>query len=176
MEWEIRDSVYEFECPWFKIRKDKVKLPTGLEVPDFYIQETSDWVNVIAITTEGEFIIEEQYRHGLGKVVYEICAGVVEKGESPLDAAKRELKEETGYGNGVWSQIGVYSPDSNRQTNLSYSFLAKGVSVVGNPHQEETENIKVHLLSESEVKDLLVSGRIVEGVMAAPLWRFLATK
>ena len=66
MEWEIRDSVYEFECPWFKIRKDKVKLPTGLEVPDFYIQETSDWVNVIAITTEGEFIIEEQYRHGLG--------------------------------------------------------------------------------------------------------------
>ena len=52
-------------------------------VPDFYITEAPDWVNVIAITKEGEFIVEEQYRHGVQKVYFELCAGMVDEGETP---------------------------------------------------------------------------------------------
>ena len=59
-------------------------MPKGVELDDFYILEYPDWINVIAITEEGDFVLERQYRHGTQTVEYEICAGVIEKGEEPL--------------------------------------------------------------------------------------------
>ena len=68
-------------------------MPSGVEMEDYYVLEYPDWINVLAITTEGKFVIERQYRHGTQSVDYEICAGTLEKGEDPLEAAKRELLE-----------------------------------------------------------------------------------
>lgn len=75
-------------------------LPNGVVVPDFYVTESSDWVNVIAITTVGMFIIEEQYRPGIQNVCFELCAGMVDESETPIAVAKRELLEETGFSGG----------------------------------------------------------------------------
>lgn len=97
-KWEVLEREYLFRRPWLTARKDVVKLPNGNIIPEFYVLEYPDWVNVIAITTDEKFVMIRQYRHGLGETRYELCAGVVDPGEDPLTAAKRELYEETGYG------------------------------------------------------------------------------
>ena len=90
-KWEIIESEYLIRRPWLTARRDRVKLPTGVEIPEYYILEYPDWVNVIAITKEGKFVLVRQYRHGIKETRYEICAGVCETGEEPLLSAQREL-------------------------------------------------------------------------------------
>lgn len=151
-------------------------MPNGITIPDFYITEAPDWVNVIAITKEGKFIIEEQYRHGIQKVCFELCAGMVDEGETPMEAAKRELLEETGYSGDNWTSFGMSVPDASGSNIKCYHFLATGVERVQTPNPEKTEDIKIHLLTEQELKQIMLDGRIVEAVMLAPLWRYYANK
>lgn len=173
--WKIVESEYLFNRPWLTVRRDKVELPDGRTNDEFYVLEYPDWVNVIAITRDGEFVMERQYRHGIGLTCYEICAGVIEKGETPLDAAKRELLEETGYGNGQWKEIMTISGNSSTTNNYTHCFVATGVEKIGTQHLDHTEDISVHLLSPQEVEALLENNLISQALMAAPLWRYFCT-
>lgn len=174
--WEIIDSEYAFKCPWINVRRDRVRMPTGVEIPDFYVSELPDWVNVIAITKDGRFVIEEQYRHGIQRVCFELCAGDVDRGEEPLAAARRELLEETGYSGGAWTYLGAFAPNASGADNICHSFLAEGVEKMADQHLEKTEDISVRLISEKEMMKLLQNDQIPEGVMAAPLWKYFANK
>ena len=69
-KWEIIESEYLIRRPWLTARRDRVKLPTGVEIPEYYILEYPDWVNVIAITKEGKFVLVRQYRHGIKETRY----------------------------------------------------------------------------------------------------------
>ena len=89
-KWEIIESEYLIRRPWLTARRDRVKLPTGVEIPEYYILEYPDWVNVIAITKEGKFVFIDQYRHGLGETNYEIPAGVAEPDDASMLAAAQE--------------------------------------------------------------------------------------
>lgn len=169
--WEILSSEYLLESKWINVRKDKVRMPKGVELDDFYILEYPDWINVIAITEEGDFVLERQYRNGTQTVEYEICAGVIEKGEEPLTAAQRELYEETGFGGGEWSLYCVTAPNPAAMTNRNYTFLAKGVKQISSQHLERTEDIDVIVVSREEVKQILKDGKMMQGIMQAPLWR-----
>lgn len=151
-------------------------MPSGLEIPDFYVEELPDWVNVIAITRDGEFLLEEQYRHGIGRVCFELCAGVVEKGETPIEAAKRELLEETGYVSDEWVDYGCYAPNTSGCNNCCYTFIATNIEKVAEQSLDKTEVITIHLLKKEEIKGMMLDGRIAEAVMSAPLWRFFANK
>ncbi len=173
-KWKIIKSEYLFRRPWLTVRRDCVELPDGRQNPEFYVMEYPDWVNVIALTEDGKFVMERQYRHGLGKTCFEIPAGVIEKGETPLEAAKRELMEETGYGDGEWSKILTVSGNSSTTNNLSHCFVAKGVKKIGSQHLDSTEDLQIVLMDEAEVKDLMVNDQIRQSLMAAPLWKFFA--
>lgn len=173
-KWEVLDSEYLFRRPWLTVRRDKCLLPTGVVHDEYYILEYPTWVNVIAITKEGKFVMVEQYRHGLREVFTELVAGVVEEGEDPLDGAKRELFEETGYGNGTWELHTVLSANPGSQSNLSYSFIARDVELIGTQHLDKTEDIAVHLLSREEVYAMLANDEMKQALMAAPLWKFFA--
>ena len=175
-KWEILSTEYLIRRPWLTARRDHVKLPTGVENPEFYVLEYPDWVNVIAITKEGEFVMIRQYRHGLGETRYELCAGVSEEGEDPVESARRELYEETGYGGGEWQPWMTISANPSTTNNLTYCFLAIGVELMSTQHLDETEDITVHLLTEAEVKELLVNDEIRQSLMAAPLWKYFASK
>lgn len=175
MKWKVLDSSYPFRCKWLTVRKDHVRMPSGHEMDDFYVLEYPDWVNVIAITSDGLFVIEEQYRHGLQRINYELCAGCVDCDETPLMAAQRELLEETGYSGGTWSEFMVSSPNPNSMNNLCHTFLAVGVHKTQAPMLENSEDIIVHALSRDEVIKLLNNSSIIEGIMQAPLWKYLNT-
>ena len=140
--WKTVSSKYLFRRPWLTVRHEEVELPDRRRIPDYYILEYPEWVNMIAITANGQFIFVHQYRHGLRQSFYEIPAGVCEKSDhSPMDAAKRELQEETGFGGGEWTEFMTLSANPASQT-------------------------------PDEVLELLLNGKIVQALMAAPLWKY----
>lgn len=174
--WRVLDREYIIKRPWLTARRDKVELPDGRIIEEYYVLEYPDWVNVIAITKDGQFVMERQYRHGLGVHSTELPCGVMEKGEDPLEAAKRELLEETGYGNGEWTKLMVIAPNPGSQNNLTHCFLAVGVEKIAEQSLDDTEELTVHLMSEAEVKSLLENNQICQALMVAPLWRYFSDK
>ncbi len=175
-KWKILKSEYLFRRPWLTARRDCVQLPSGVINDEYYILEYPAWVNVIARTTAGEFVFIRQYRHGLEQTCFELVAGVVDATDaSPEEAAKRELYEETGYGGGEWRLLTVLSANASAMNNLSYCYMAEGVSKISEQHLEPTEDIDVHLLSAEEVRGLLERDEIKQALMAAPLWKYFAT-
>jgi len=171
-KWTVVSTEYLIRRPWLTARRDVVRLPDGRINPEYYILEYPDWVNVIAITEDGQVVMERQYRHGLGKTCFELPCGVIEKGETPLEAAKRELLEETGYAGGEWKQWMVLSPNPSTSTNLTYSFVATGVKKVAGQSLDATEDIQVSLQSVEFVKELLKDNQILQALMAAPMFKY----
>ena len=117
-----------------------------------------------------------QYRHGIGRTGTEIVAGVCEEGEQPVDAARRELMEETGYGGGTWREIMTVSANTSTMNNICHCFIATGVELAGSQHLDRTEDIEVLLMAENDVLALLKEGGILQSLMAAPLWKHFYEK
>lgn len=176
MLWSIKDSKSVIKRPWLDVRCDTVQLPNGNVYDEFYVLHYPTWINVIAITEDGQYILERQYRHGIGKMSTEICAGCVEEGEDPMVAAKRELLEETGYAGGEWTELMVTSPNATNMDNQCHSYLAKGVKLVSGQNLDETEDIRVFLCSREEVFQMLQNGEFKQALMIAPLWKHFATQ
>ena len=170
--YKVLSSEYLSQRPWYTVRQDCVELPTGVVVPEWYVFEFPDWVNVIAITREGEFVMINQYRHAAGETRYELVAGCCEEGETPEESARRELLEESGYGGGQWSQFMVTSANPSNHNNRVYTFLAVGVESLQEQQTEEGEDIEVHLFSREEVEALLADDEIMQCLHAAPLWKY----
>lgn len=154
-KWKVLTSEYLARKPWFTVRHESLELPDGRRIPDYYVLEYPDWINVIAITRDGRFVFVDQYRHGLGETSYETPAGVSEPSDgSMLAAAQRELAEETGYGGGEWRLLMTVSANPSTHSNLTHCFLATGVEKIGEQHLDPTEDLRVHLLTRAEVLEL----------------------
>ena len=175
MSYKILSSEYLFKRPWLTARRDKVQLPDGRINPEYYVLEYPTWINVTAITKDGQMVLVRQYRHGLQRTNFEIVAGCMEEGEQPIDAAKRELMEETGFGGGEWQEIMVISQNPSTSTNLTHCFLATSVERMGTQHLDATEDIEVYLFSQDEVRQMLERGDFVQALMVAPLWKYFST-
>lgn len=173
-KWKVLESEYLSRRPWLTVRRDKVQLPGGAVHPEYYVLEYPSWVNVIAITEGGEYVMVRQYRHGAGLIATELCAGVVEEGEDPLDGARRELLEETGYAGGEWELTMKISANPGSQNNYAYCYTARGVKLERPQHLDETEDIEVVLMSRDQVWEMLMADNLKQALMAAPLWRHFA--
>ena len=150
-----------------------MELPNDVVIPDFYVLEYPLWVNVIAVTVEGKFVFEKQFRYGIGEECYELPAGVCDEKEPPLEAAKRELLEETGYAGGDWKEWMVSAPNANTMNNYCHTFLALGVEKIAEQRLDTTEIVEVVLFDKEKVCEMLETGKIVEADMVAPLWKYM---
>jgi 8-oxo-dGTP pyrophosphatase MutT (NUDIX family) len=157
------------------VREDHVALPSGVEIDRYWVNEYGHWVNVVALTPDDRIVLLRQYRHGLQAVHYEIPGGVADT-QDFMSCAQRELREETGYGGGIWTPLMVTCPNPALQTNLVHSFLAEGVEELGAPAPEETEDLRIHLVSVSDVLTLIDSGEFAQAIQLAPLLRYLLSR
>lgn len=171
-QWKVLSSEYIVRRPWLTARKDVLRLPDGRVNPEFYVLEYPSWVNIIAITDDGRFVLVRQYRHGLGVISTELCAGVVEVGEEPLAAARRELAEETGYTGGEWELQCVISGNPSTTNNLTYCFLAHGVHKTEAQHLDPTEMVTPLTLTREELLGMMMADDMKQSLMLAPLWRY----
>lgn len=123
------------------------------------VLECNDWVNVTAFTPDGKIIVVRQFRFGVGKTTCEFPAGLVEPGESPLAAAQRELREETGYTSDEWISLGSVDANSAFLNNQCHLWLAKNVLKTKETSLDSSEDILVEEISLEELKDEIAMGR-----------------
>jgi ADP-ribose pyrophosphatase len=160
----------------FSIRTDTAVSPrTGTE-HDFYIIESRDWVNIIPVTPDRSVVMIRQYRHGQGKVTLEIPGGLVDPGDTPQEAATRELLEETGYGSEGWTKIGEVNPNPALFNNRCHTYLARNVRKVRAPSFDQTEDIEEVLIPLSDIPGMIRRGEIDHAiVISAFSFYFLRT-
>lgn len=173
---KVLASKYLFKKPWLTVRQEKIELPNGVIVPEYYILEYPDWVNTLAITKDKKFVMIRQYRHGSQTTNYEFCGGCVDpEDESLMAAAQRELFEETGYGNGTWKMNMKMSTNPSTNANWTYNFIAEDVELLDSKqHLDGGECLTVHLLKLDEIKQLLKENGIIQSLHACALWKYIA--
>jgi ADP-ribose pyrophosphatase len=136
----------------FQARYDWVKNPRNAKTMKAVILESADWINIVAITSQKKVLVVQQYRFGVGKTTLEIPAGIMDEGETPEQAAVRELKEETGYTAASWKYLGWVEANPAFLNNVCHQWLALDVVKTSTPQLDEGEEISVTELSLQEVR------------------------
>jgi 8-oxo-dGTP pyrophosphatase MutT (NUDIX family) len=157
----------------FRPRWDLMENPRTGERLERLVLETPDWVNVVARTAAGKFVLVRQYRFGIGRVTTELPGGLVDRGEAPRAAAARELEEETGYLAARWSALGHVEPNPAIHDNRCHQFLAEGCAQVKAQALDPGEDIQVLELDEDEVRRAIRGGEIAHSLVIAALARVL---
>ena len=166
-KWKLQKSSSLNDYRIFSTKKKSSVSPKDGAVYDFYVIDAPDWVNVIAVTTVGEIVLIRQFRHGTGEVALEIPGGMVEPGESPVECARRELLEETGFASSRWEQIGCVRPNPAFMSNSCYTFVASGCEFSSEPSFDTTEDIETLLVAPREVKRYIREGTIDHCIVIA---------
>ncbi|MBR2096026.1 MAG: NUDIX hydrolase [Fibrobacter sp.] len=177
--WKLLSSEFLVDAPWLKVAKETCELPNGKVIDDFYTLWQPDWVLILARTTEGKWVMTEQYRHGTGKIALEFPAGIIDKGETPEDAAIRELQEECGYGvclnddankdltgsfaslrmtENAITYLGSFSVNPDRHRGRFHVVFIDGVKRLGKTNFDDTEDIETLLYSDEELQAKIADG------------------
>lgn len=150
--WKVLETREVYSAiPWLSVERQRVQLPSGKVIDDYHRVRLPDAVIIHAQTDDGLVVVERQYRHGLGSVTLALPAGTIEPGEGPLEAAKRELLEETGYSAPIWKSIGTFVANGNYGCGRIHVFSARSAIAVSQPGSDDLEQGEVVLLPQTQL-------------------------
>jgi 8-oxo-dGTP pyrophosphatase MutT (NUDIX family) len=167
--WKLVSSRLVIRDAWINLRADVCQTAKGITLDPYYVQEPPDWVHIVAFDRHHRVLIIRQYRHGAGAICTEIPSGGIEPGETPTDAAKRELLEETGCSAEILTPLPVLSPNPACYSNKIHAFIATGTRQVQPPSPDETEEIEFEFLPLWEVLALVDAGSFPQSLHTASL-------
>lgn len=150
--WKRLEQTQVFSAPpWLEVYREHVELPGGSILTDFYRVVLPDFAIVVAVNQAGELVMTRSYKHGPRRITLNAPAGFLNPGESPFQAAQRELFEETGYTASEWQSLGSFMVDGNRQCGTAHLFLARNASCVApanNPDPNEVVEVELMALPD----------------------------
>jgi ADP-ribose pyrophosphatase len=167
--WQVLESRLVVERRWIEVHEQRVRLGNGHEIDEFHKVVMPNWAAVLCLTAEDEVVLVRQYRHGIEEECVELPAGVIEPEESPLEGAKRELLEETGYVADEWSLIRTFATEPSRHTVRAHFFCARGARVDRERAPEPSEDIELLKLPLADLLPLCDRGEIVHGIHVAAI-------
>ena len=160
--------------PWLEVAVEKIALPDGRVVDEFLQLKARDFVVVVAFTADERIVTTRSYKHGPRRVSLSLPAGLIDDGEEPEQAARRELLEETGYEATTWERIGEFVVDSNYGLNTEHAFVARDARKVREPESGDLEDIVVSLHTRDEILVAIRSGDVAQLSSAAAIGLALA--
>ena len=172
--WRILSSAYPIETPFLRLRADRVELPSGAVVEEYYVRESRGFSVVFALTPETQVVLVRQYKHGIAEIVTELPAGAIDPDETPEECAVRELSEETGYAGGTVEHVRTFLTDPTNSDSRYHLFIVRDAVPTHEPDPDETEEIDVLLAPMDEVRAMALDGRIAAGNQVAAILVALA--
>jgi len=165
LSWKTLSSKYLFKDTWFTLRADTCETQEGKLITPYYVYEFPDWVIAVALTEDGKFILERQYRHALGVTNFELPGGCAEASDPSMEVAvRRELLEETGYTFGQVEFLCKTSANPSTNSNWAHIYLATGGRLTQGQDLDPNEEIEVYLYTYEELKQLLKDNGIVQSM------------
>jgi 8-oxo-dGTP pyrophosphatase MutT (NUDIX family) len=158
--WRIVSSEYRIDTKFLRLRVDRVELPSGIVVDEYYVRESRGFCVVFALTVDGDVLLVRQYKHGAAQIVIELPAGMIDADESPAACAARELTEETGYTGSPPEFVRTFFADPTNATAQFHLFVVRDAVCTRAPQFDVTEDIEVQLASVDEVRAMALDGRI----------------
>ena len=168
--WKTLSSKIVYSNPWIQVREDQVICPDG--TPGIYgVVEPSVATGVVAVNKDNEIYLVGQYRYPTKNYSWEIIEGGANKGETPLQAAKRELAEEAGLEASEWMQLGGIVHNSNCfSSETGYLYLARGLKEVAkNP--DNTEVLEIRTLPFKQVLKMAKGDEITDAMSLIAIYR-----
>ena len=163
--WTVTASRYLLQDKWLTVRADHCRTELGVVVEPYYVLEYPDWVQVVAFDSDSHVLVTQQYRHAARRVCLELPCGVVEAdGETPLEAARRELLEETGCTSDRFESIGHFSPNPATHTNTVHCFAAYDVRRSRPVSQDAAEEVASAFLLVQDVLAAIDTGQVAQAL------------
>ena len=146
--------------PWLQVIEQDVQLANGHIIEGYLLAQTREYAVTFALTDDGHVPLVQQYKHGPGRLCYDLPAGYLDANEEPLAAAQRELLEETGYVSDDWQHLGSVVLDTNRSDARAHMFLARGAKKVSTPRLDDTEDLITLSLTPAQLLAMVRSGEM----------------
>ncbi|MDL2402320.1 NUDIX hydrolase [Rhizobium mayense] len=168
--WQVKSSTHLLHDRWLTVRADTCVTAEGVEIAPYYVLEYPDWVEVVALDAEDNIYLVQQYRHGLGVVALEVPGGAMDASDAnPVEAAARELREETGLSASEWEYVGALAPNPATHSNLSHIVLARNVEITMKPADDPTERTRLIRMPIRQAIGLALEGKMIQVIHVAAL-------
>lgn len=173
MRWKTLSSKYIYDDRWFRARADSCGFPDGRVIEPYYVVELPNWCNTIVVTADERVILVRQYRYPIDQTILELPGGIIEKGEDPEAAAKREMVEETGYTSDDIEFLMQSAPNPAVNNNTAYFFLARNAVPTLSTNPDLFEDIDIVSFSKQEFIQLVKENQLLHGVQVGPAYAAL---
>lgn len=180
LAWEEISTEHIIQDEWIDFRRSVYRFPDGSVFEPYYSYSRKDYVVIVASDTDGKYLCVRQYRQGIEEVTTEFPAGGIERkdgreyggsgdvsAEDAIEAAKRELREETGYESDEWRPLLKVPSNATIADNYAHLFVARNCRRVSGQHLDDTEFLNVIKLSAQEIEELIAEEKFQQAVHIA---------
>ncbi|HKR82365.1 MAG TPA: NUDIX hydrolase [Candidatus Saccharimonadales bacterium] len=169
-DWKTLKSEIVYETPWIRVRRDEVLNQNGRPLTFSYMELQNPSVFIVATNHKGEILLQSAYRYTVGERFWEIPAGQMESDEQPLEAAKRELIEETGLVSSDWQDLGKFYQILGTGNVPTHCFLASNARSTGEATDKDEDIESRTFMSLEAIERMIKEGELVDSPVIAAIY------